>query len=152
MNYSEKINKAIDIIVDGDEEGGKKALQSVVSFLKKEVKKKPTVAHLKAWALCYEVMEEYEQAILRYEKVLMIENDNEEALWRIASLCVDCLNKPEPAVAILKNRLLKINPESEIYKTSLAELERLVVTRSEREQKKGEDSTTESSTPPPIVH
>ncbi|MEK7392845.1 MAG: hypothetical protein AAB214_09785, partial [Fibrobacterota bacterium] len=79
-----------------------------------------TALHL--WALSLGVMEEWEQALLKYEQILSIEPSDEDALWESAQILLRQLEKPESARTLLSERLLPISRLPE-YVDALRECE-----------------------------
>ena len=123
MNYNDAIAKGIDFLVLDQQDEADLAFQKVIVSLKAELKdtkdRNKKIELNLWWARTLELMEEYEQALIRYQKALEIDYSNREILYRIASLFVHSLSKPQHAIPLLEEKLLKWDPENEEYQDLL---------------------------------
>lgn len=120
MEYETTLNQALDLLADGEEKKAGKILQSCIDDIKKNLKHTDDdLMRYYYWGRCLTAMEEVEQALLKFEKVLKIDPDHEASLWETASIFFHDMDRPENAEPILAERLLKIDPENELYIESL---------------------------------
>lgn len=71
------------------------------------------------WGRCLELLEEPEQACLKWERSLHFEPDSSETLWALASCLIYTMNKPESAIPLLKDKLIPLEPNNEQYTDAL---------------------------------
>ncbi len=125
MNYHDSLCKAIDTLVLHGSEAAENELIPYFDSLKKELKDSPERAReielLDWWGQGLEVLEEYEQALLKYQRIIEIDWSNKEVLFRMAQLFMHALQKPKHAISILEDKLLKWEPENEEYLNALEE-------------------------------
>ena len=74
------------------------------------------------WGMCLSIMEEYEQALLKFEQVLKFDNQHENSLWQIVSILFYDQQSAVMAKSILESRLLKINPNHPTYLEALTDI------------------------------
>jgi len=121
------LNQAIDQYADFQEEEAEKSLLSLIQALKESMDATPMDAErYYFWGRSLVLLEEPEQALLRFEQALQLIPGHEGALWETASLLLDTMERPEGAKAILEQRLLTQRPDSERYREALAAAETLI--------------------------
>ena len=102
MNIQQNISKAIDLIADGKEQAAEELFQNTIQTIKEELIKTPDSVELfNYWGIVLTCMEEYEQAMLKYEKIINIDPKNENAWWQIVQSFM-ILDKPEESIRVLK--------------------------------------------------
>ncbi len=116
------ISTAIDFCADGQDRRAVVLLEKCHQKLRFLSIGAHRVEALGLWALSLGVMEEWEQALLKYEQILSIEPENEDALWQSAQILLRQLEKPESARILLSERLLPLNRTPE-YADALREAE-----------------------------
>jgi tetratricopeptide (TPR) repeat protein len=127
------LNDAIDLITDGRQEEAENMLNAFGASLKAAMNGSDADAeryYYQGRALA--LLDEWEQALLRFEQALQTRPDHEAALWETAVILMDELDKPELAKTLLQERLLKLKPEDETYKEALASAEVLIRRRDGR--------------------
>lgn len=135
---------AIDLIVDGREEEAAAMLDAFIATLKAALNGSDADALRQYyWGRALALMDEWEQALLRFEAALQVDPDHEPSLREIAFILLDELDKPESAKVILQERLLKLNPGNPDYAEALASAETLIRRRDGKPLKewKDEDET-----------
>jgi tetratricopeptide (TPR) repeat protein len=139
---------AIDLIVDFRQEEAETLLNAFTGALKAAMNGSDGDAQrYYYWGRALALLDEWEQALLRYESALNVLPDHEPSLWETAVILMDELDKPESAKAILEGRLLKLKPGNPVYVEALASAEVLIRRRDgrplkpwkEREVPEGED-------------
>ena len=78
------------------------------------------------WGRGLSLLEEPEQALLRFEQALQLMPDHEGALWETVTLLLYDLERPEGAKSILEQRLLPLQPGYGLYEEALAASETLI--------------------------
>ena len=63
----------------------------------------------------YGLMSEHEQALLSYEEGLKRDPASRDLLWKIVSVLLENLERPEEALSILEKNLLPLDPENQRY-------------------------------------
>jgi tetratricopeptide (TPR) repeat protein len=79
------------------------------------------------------VLEEWEQALLKYEQLLSIDAADEQALWQSSLILLRQLERPESAMPLLADRLIPINRLPE-YLDALRECEAALGIEREKSQ------------------
>ena len=121
------LNEAIDLYADYQEEEAEKSLLSLIQALKESLDATSMDAERYClWGRSLVLLEEPEQALLRFEQALQLIPDHEGALWETASLLLDTMERPEGAKDILEQRLLPMRPASERYREALSAAETLI--------------------------
>jgi tetratricopeptide (TPR) repeat protein len=122
MVLEKELNEAMDLYADGKEAESEALLDRLTERLKElRIKAKQPgsamreVDVLLSWALCLVLLQEYEQALLKYEEALKLDPANDEIVWEMAQLFLYQLHKPDSAKALLEERLLKNSPDNEEY-------------------------------------
>ncbi len=120
MDYESTLNQAIDLIADGEERKADRMLQGIIDHAKARLSATPEdLDRYYYWGRALTAMEEPEQALLRFEKVLQLDPDHEGALWETASILLHELERPESARALLADKLLPMSPDNALYRESL---------------------------------
>jgi tetratricopeptide (TPR) repeat protein len=120
MLYEEKINLAIDLLADDQTTQAESILQEVVGTL---VQNPPhsSVAkeHFFTAGFCLELLEEFQQSLLQYEKALQADPSDDDLVWTMVQIMLFQLEQTQTAIAILQDRLLKSQPENEEFLEAL---------------------------------
>ncbi len=124
MDYEKIIGNAIDKIAFEAEDEAQEILSEALVELKKELNAKDLKRERKVelyihWGQILELQCEYEQSLLRYQKALELDWSNQDALWAMVQVFLFCMQKPDHAVKILEDKLLKWAPENEDYQKAL---------------------------------
>jgi tetratricopeptide (TPR) repeat protein len=114
--------EALDLIADGEDRRANILLDRGIQKLRLLSVGAHRLPALRLWALTLSAQEEWEQALLKYEQILSVVPDDEDALWQSALILLRSLERPEPARALIADRLLPINRTSE-YEEALRECE-----------------------------
>jgi tetratricopeptide (TPR) repeat protein len=134
MDAEQALNKAMDLIADFREDEAETTLQALIQALKSDMDATPADADRQFhWGRSLYLLEEPEQALLRFEQALQIRPDHEGALWETVSILLHDLDKPESAKIILEQRLLPLRPNHPLYAEALAAAETLIRRRQGRE-------------------
>jgi tetratricopeptide (TPR) repeat protein len=127
------LGDAIDLIVDFREEEAEEMLNAFTAALKAAMNGSDADAQrYYYWGRALALLDEWEQALLRFESALHVLPDHEPSLWETAMILMDELDKPESAKTILQERLLKLKPHNPAYKEALASAEALIRRRDGR--------------------
>ena len=114
--YNSQICEAMDRFADGENEAAGLILDQCISDIKTELKNDhATEVDFYYWGMCLQLMEEPEQALLKFERVIQISPEHEDALWQITSILFYTNQSANTALSILENKLLKINPTKKEY-------------------------------------
>ena len=128
------LSDAIDLLADEREEEAGVMLDAFIATLKGAMNGSDAdVARHYYWGRALSLMDEWEQALLRFEGALQLDADHEDSLREIVFILLDELDRPESAKAILEERLLKLNPGHPEYVEALASAEALIRRREGRE-------------------
>ena len=120
MDYEAVLNQALDLLADSQDRKSAKLLQVCIDDIKSKLKGSDAdLDGFYYWGRCPTAMEEYEQALLKFEKVLQINPDHEGSLWETASIFLHDLERPESARLVLAERLLKLRPDNADYQEAL---------------------------------
>ncbi len=138
MIFNEEIGRAIDLIADGKQEEAEFRLQQCIQSIKSNIHKNMHVADCYlAWGVCLSIQEEYQQAVLKFEKVLELEPNHEEALWQIVTTLWYNLASPEAAHSILMKRLIHLYPKKSRYRQLQKEIEHYLFGSPKSNKKRG---------------
>ncbi|MBO7500602.1 MAG: hypothetical protein J6T45_04565 [Fibrobacterales bacterium] len=113
------ICKAIDLMVDGKGAEAEKTLENAIARVRARLASETddgTAARLherKGDSLA--LMAEHEQALLSYEEGLKRDPASRDLLWKIVSVLLENLERPEEALSILEKNLLPLDPENQRY-------------------------------------
>jgi tetratricopeptide (TPR) repeat protein len=127
------LNDAIDLLADGRADEAETMLNAFTATLKAAMNGSDADAeryYYQGRALA--LLDEWEQALLRFEHALQIKPDHEAALWETVVILMDELDRPELAKTLLEQRLLKLKPADETYQEALASAEVLIRRRDGR--------------------
>jgi tetratricopeptide (TPR) repeat protein len=139
------LGDAIDLIADGREEEAAGMLDAFALALKAGMNGSDADAmRYYWWGRALSLLDEWEQALLRFESALQISPDYEAALWETAMILQEELDKPDSARAILKERLLKLSPGHPEYTEALASAEALIRRRDGRPLKPWKEGEVEA--------
>jgi len=114
--------EALDLIADGEDRRANILLDRGIQKLRLLSVGAHRLPALRLWALTLSAQEEWEQALLKYEQILSVVPDDEDALWQSALILLRSLERPEPARTLIADRLLPINRTPE-YEEALRECE-----------------------------
>ncbi len=120
MKYEEEIGRAIELLAEEQETDAETLFYSIIGQIKIELthdKENCELYH--QWAICLSCMDEYEQALLKYEKIVTINPNEEDAWYEICSTLLT-LERPEEAEHILEKKLIPLSPGNEKYEEALA--------------------------------
>ena len=124
---------AIDLIADERQEEAEDLINAFTAALKTTMNGGDGDAdRYYWWGRALALLDEWEQALLRYESAIQINPDHEAALWETAVILMDERDKPESAKTILEERLLKLKPGHPEYVEALASAETLIRRRDGR--------------------
>jgi tetratricopeptide (TPR) repeat protein len=130
MDHESALNPARDLLADGEDRKARVILEGGIRDLKTRLA--GTDADLEPyyyWGRFLTAMEEYEQALLKFEKALKINPDHEGSLWETASILLHDMDSPELAKALLAERLLPLVPDNPLYVETLKEAQFLIRVR-----------------------
>jgi tetratricopeptide (TPR) repeat protein len=130
MDYESALNQALDLLADGEDRKARVILEGGIKHVKAGLA--GTDADLNRyyyWGRFLTAMEEYEQALLKFEKALKIDPDHEGSLWETASILLHDMDRPELAKALLAEKLLPLVPGNPLYVETLKEAEFLIRVR-----------------------
>lgn len=121
MDYHKILCEAIDHLADDKELEAKTLIHQCIQDLKKTLpdEKQLQISHipnLYHWANCLELLDEWELSILKYESILKVNPNEEEALYKICQILFFQLEKPEIAIHLLQKKLLPLNSEKKEYR------------------------------------
>ena len=70
-----------------------------------------------------QLIDEPEQALLKFEKAVKADPAYESALWQITNILFYTQQSADEALSILEKKLLKINPENREYLATLSDIQ-----------------------------
>lgn len=127
MDYEAALNQSLDLLADGEERKAERALQGIIDHLKGRLDgTREDINRFYYWGRALTAMEEYEQALLKFEKVLNLDPEHEPSLWETASIFLHDLDNPESAQALLSGKLLPKSPGNPLYEEALKAAEFLL--------------------------
>src|ERR1700722_443646 len=139
-DIEELLNKALDLMADFRDEEGEEEINSLIKQLKSNMD--ATVGDADRyyyWGRGLSLIEEPEQALLRFEKALQIKPDHEGALWETVTLLLYELERPEGAKAVLEQTLLPLHPGYELYEEALEAAHTLIRLQNAKPSKKSDE-------------
>jgi tetratricopeptide (TPR) repeat protein len=143
------LSDAIDLIADDRQAEAEEMLNAFTAALKGAMNGGDADAQRYYWwGKALTLQDEWEQALLRFERALELEPDHQPALWETATILMDALDKPESAKAILQERLLKLDPGNAEYAEALASAETLIRRRDGKPLKEWKDGVGEEGDAP----
>ena len=108
---------AMELYADGSEKAAARAFESLEARLSVACSEAPSdTALLGLLAQVLQLQEEYQQAVLRYEQILKLEPENQDVLFEVVTILLENLESPAPALAILEDRLIPLDPENREYR------------------------------------
>jgi tetratricopeptide (TPR) repeat protein len=130
MDYEASLNQALDLLADGEDRRARVLLESGIKDVKARLAgSDEDLARYYYWGRFLTALEEYEQALLKFEKALKIDPAHEGSLWETASILLHDMDRPELAKALLAEKLLPLAPGNELYAETLKEAEFLIRVR-----------------------
>lgn len=127
MDYEASLNQALDLLADGEDHKARRILQGGIDDVKKNLADSDAdLPRYYYWGRFLTAMEEYEQALLKFEKALRIDPDHEGSLWETASIFLHDLDRPDTAKTLLADKLVKRFPANPTYVEALREAEFLL--------------------------
>jgi tetratricopeptide (TPR) repeat protein len=132
MDYEASLNQALDLLADGEDRKARQLLQGGVTHVKANLTdSEADLERFYYWGRFLTAMEEYEQALLKFEKALRIDPAHEGSLWETASILLHDMDRPELAKALLAEKLLPLQPANPLYEEALREAEFLLRIRTQ---------------------
>ena len=126
-NWETALGEVADLVADFRDPEAELKLFALIDTLKGGMDASPRDAERYFfWGRSLTLLDEPEQACLRFEQALQILPDHEGALWETISLLLDPLDKPEGAKALLEKKLLPLHPDNADYLEALASAETLI--------------------------
>jgi tetratricopeptide (TPR) repeat protein len=130
MDYESALNQALDLLADGEDRKARAILEGGIKDVKARLAGSDAdLDRYYYWGRFLTAMEEYEQALLKFEKALKIDPSHEGSLWETASIQLHDMDRPELAKALLKDKLLPLAPGNPLYVETLKEAEFLIRVR-----------------------
>lgn len=127
MDAEESLNSAMDLMADFRDSEAEEELNSLIKRLKSGMNATAIDAdRYYYWGRGLSLLEEPEQALLRFEQALQLKPDHEGALWETVTLLLYELERPEGAKSILEQRLLPLQPGYGLYQEALAASDTLI--------------------------
>jgi tetratricopeptide (TPR) repeat protein len=123
QNWEQAICNSMDLMADGKYPESESVLNDCITDIKKEIAARgDSVEALYAWGMCLSIMEEHEQALLKFEGVLKKDPDHKDAWWRTATTLFYHLEEAESAKRILEEKLIKLYPDEQEYVDALVDV------------------------------
>lgn len=138
MDHEAVLNQALDLLADGEDRKALRLLQDGIADLKRGPDPAGELHRYYYWGRFLTAMEEYEQALLKFEKALHIDPDHEGSLWETASIFLHDLDRPEIARELLSLKLLRLFPAHPTYVEALHEADFLLRVRNAPPRAPGE--------------
>lgn len=127
MDYEASLNQALDLLADEEERKAHALLEAGIKHVKASLNGgDEDLGRYYYWGRFLTAMEEYEQAMLKFEKALRLDPDHEGSLWETASILIHDLDKPDLAKTLLKDKLIPLHPDNPLYIETLKEAEFLL--------------------------
>jgi tetratricopeptide (TPR) repeat protein len=146
MDYEAQLNQALDLLADSDEGGATRILQKCIDHIKSRLSgTAEDLPRYYYWGRCLTAMEEFEQALLKFEKALRLDPGHEASLWEAASILLHDLDRPENAKTLIAERLLHLRPSHPPYEDALRTAEFTLRIRSALPKEREEDFTASDS-------
>lgn len=122
----EQICKVYDFIADENDAQARALAQNLIEQIKIKTRVEYTddnfgeqAGYFLQWGRCLELLDEPEQAMLKWERSLHFDADSIETLWALSSCLIYTMNKPEAAIPIIREKLLALDPENEQFQDAL---------------------------------
>ncbi|MGL1901446.1 MAG: tetratricopeptide repeat protein [Fibrobacterales bacterium] len=120
MKFEDEIGRAIELMAEEQHTDAETLFYEIIGMIKAELSHDTHNRELlHQWAICLSCMDEYEQALLKYERIVSIDVHDKDAWFQICSLLLT-LERPQEAEHILEEKLIPLDPENEEYKEALA--------------------------------
>lgn len=130
MDYESALNQALDLLADGEDRKARALLEGGIRDVKSRLAGSDAdLDRYYYWGRFLTALEEYEQALLKFEKALKIDPGHEGSLWETASILLHDMDRPELAKALLAEKLLPLVPGNPLYTETLKEAEFLIRVR-----------------------
>lgn len=127
MDCDKALGEAIDLMADGRDAEAETALEEFIRGLKAGMDATAGDAERYYWwGRSLSLLEEPEQALLRFEEALQLRPDHEGSLWETVRILLHDLDRPQGAKAILERSLLPLRPGHAPYREALAAAETLL--------------------------
>ncbi len=104
--FKNEIEQALNLFADHGKENCYQKLQQTIEKIKEIPADQHSGELLYEWGLCFYIMEEYQQALLYFEKSLRYDPSHESALLHIVSTLFYDLDKPKIAKQILDTKVI----------------------------------------------
>ncbi|MGL1933915.1 MAG: tetratricopeptide repeat protein [Fibrobacterales bacterium] len=120
MKFEDEIGHAIEMMAEEQHSNAETLFNEIIGMIKTELSHDSNNRDLlHQWAICLSCMDEYEQALLKYERIVSTDVHDKDAWFQICSLLLT-LERPQEAEHILEKKLLPLDPDNEEYKEALA--------------------------------
>lgn len=120
MDYEAQLNQALDLLADSEAGKAARVLQLCIDHIKAHLAgTSEDLTRYYYWGRCLTAMEEFEQALLKFEKVLRLDSNHEASLWEAASILLHDLDRPDSAKTLIADRLLVLHPGHPLYVEAL---------------------------------
>ena len=133
MDYEAALNQALDLLADGEDRKARTLLENGIRQVKKDLSGgeggDADRDRYYYWGRFLTAQEEFEQALLRFERALQIDPGHEGSLWETASILLHDMDRPELAKVLLAEKLLPLAPGNPLYVETLKEAEFLLRVR-----------------------
>ena len=149
-DIEELLNNAMDLMADFRDDEAEEELNALIKKLKSEMNATSADAdRYYFWGRALSLLEEPEQALLRFEKSLQLVPEHEGALWETVTLLLYELERPEGAKSILEAQLIPLRPGYALYDEALSNADTFIRLKSSKPAAKGgkEDEDLDSELP-----
>ena len=126
-DIEELLNEAMDLMADFRDDEAEESINELIGKIKADMNATAADAdRYYYWGRALSLLEEPEQALLRFEQALQLVPEHEGSLWETTTLLLYELERPEGAKSILEERLVKLRPGYGLYEEALAASETLI--------------------------
>ncbi len=116
MDAEQTLSHAIDWMADDRDDEAEALLVDFMAQLREQMDgSEADAGRYYYWGRSLSLLDEPEQALLRFEKSLEAQPDHEGSWWETASILLYDLDRPESALVILEQRLLPLRPDYPLY-------------------------------------
>ncbi len=127
MDYENEICQAIDLMADDRHQESCRLLESCINRIKKQLQAgKSQCENYYYWGMCLSIMDEHQQALLKFESAVRLNPNHQASLWQIAGILLYTLDKPKSALRILEDALLPLVPENKEYQRALSDAKSMI--------------------------
>ena len=148
MDYEASLNQALDLLADGEDKKAETLLLGGVRHVKANLTgSESDLERYYYWGRFLTAMEEYEQALLKFEQALGYDPAHEGSLWETASILLHDMDRPELAKALLAEKLIPLCPGNILYTEALHEAEFLMRVRSSPPEPPKDDGAPDDDQP-----